>query len=550
MNPFDDAGNFRAGSEMDSLRQVAVRGAGVTVLSQGTGFLIQMGATVILARLLTPEDVGLVTMVTTFSLLLVNVGFNGITEAVVQRESIDHSLVSNLFWINAAVGLTLTGAFAASGSLLAAFYGDARIMQVAAAMSVTILLTSLSVLHLALLKRAMHFSALSANDVLARAVSVIVAIVLGWTAFGYWALVAGAIALPLSTCIGAWTVCRWTPGLPRRRPGTAEMVWFAANTYGHFAANYCTRNLDNLLVGWFFGPQSLGFYKKAYDLCVVPIGQLSDPLSAVAMPTLSRLSADPPRQRRFVLRALSTLAFAGMGLAGVFVLVGRDLIRVLLGSQWEMSGTIFTFFAPGIGAMLLYATYSWIHLSIGRADRLFRWGLVEFTAIGMCFAAGFRWGPIGLAIAWVASWWILTIPALWYAGKPAGLGIGDILAAIWKYVLAATLAVMTTTWIVTVLSSSMARIVVLTTVFIAAYCAAIVALHRGCAPFDQMAAILDDMLAKNSDVRWRRRLRGWLSAAGIAVGGVKRQESGGAVHEAAHDIQVAELRRDLMDASS
>src|SRR6185312_6426665 len=124
-----------------------------------------------------------------------------------------------------------------------------------------------------------------------------------------------------------------------------------------------------------------------------------------------------------------------------------DLIRVLLGPQWEMSGTIFTFFAPGIGAMLLYVTYSWIHLSIGRADRLFRWGLVEFTAIGVLFAAGFRWGPIGLAIAWVASWWILTIPALWYAGRPAGLRIGAIIAVMWKYVIGSTLAVGATMWI-------------------------------------------------------------------------------------------------------
>jgi O-antigen/teichoic acid export membrane protein len=550
MNPFDEAGNFRSATTTDTLRRIAVRGAGLTALSQGTGFIIQMAATVILARLLTPEDVGLVTMVTTFSLLLVNVGFNGITEAVVQRESIDHALVSNLFWINAGVGLALTMAFAASGSLLAHFYGDERIGHVAVAMSATILLTSLSVLHLALLKRAMRFTTLSANDLLARAVSVIASIILGWAAFGYWALVAGAIALPLTTCIGAWTRCRWLPGLPRRRQGTREMVWFAANTYGHFAANYCTRNLDNLLVGWFFGPQSLGFYKKAYDLCVLPIGQLSDPLSAVAVPTLSRLATDPPRQRRFMLRALSTLAFAGMGLGGLFVLIGRDLIRVLLGPQWEMSGTIFTFFAPGIGAMLLYVTYSWIHLSIGRADRLFRWGLVEFTAIGVLFAAGFRWGPIGLAIAWVASWWILTIPALWYAGRPVGLRIGAIIAVIWRYVIGSTLAVGATMWITPLPAAPIARIVALTSAFVAAYGAATIALHGGYAPFSQMAALVRDMLPKNPDVRWRRRQGGRRSTAGVTVRGVERQQSGGAVHESAHDIQVAELRRDLMDASS
>jgi O-antigen/teichoic acid export membrane protein len=501
MKPFDESGAFQSASP-DGLSRVAVRGAGVTVLSQAVGFGLQMIATVILARLLTPEDFGLVTMVTTFSLLLMNVGFNGLTEAVVQAERIDHALASNLFWINAGVGLALTIAFAASGSVLASFYGDPRIARVATALSTTIFFMSLSVLHLALLKRALRFGVVSANDVLSRAASVAVSIVAGWMALGYWALVAGAVALSMAACIGAWIRCAWIPGLPRRREGTGERVKFALNTYGHFAANYCTRNLDNLLVGWFFGPQSLGFYKKAYDLSVLPVGQLSDPLSAVAIPTLSRLNGDPSRHRRFVLRALSTLAFVGMGLGAVFALTGRDLIRILLGPQWEESGRIFTFFAPGIGAMLLYLTYSWIHLSIGRADRLFRWGLVEFAVTGLLFVVGFRWGAVGIALAWVMSWWILALPALWYAGQPAGLRIGEIVGAIWRYVLASALALYATTWGLRFLESligsapmaPIARAAMATGLFAAMYAAAVILLHRGCGPLYQTAALVRDML--------------------------------------------------------
>src|SRR4030081_1210415 len=109
------------------VRRLAVRGAGVTVLSQSLGFAVQMIATVILARLLTPADFGLVAMVTTFSLLLMNCGFNGFTEAVIQRDTVDHVLLTNVFWINAGVGLLLTMAFVAAGPLLARFYGDPRV---------------------------------------------------------------------------------------------------------------------------------------------------------------------------------------------------------------------------------------------------------------------------------------------------------------------------------------------------------------------------------------------------------------------------------------
>jgi len=503
MKPFDENGAFRPATDGDGLRRLAVRGAGVTVLSQSLGFAIQMIATAVLARLLTPEDFGLVTMVTTFSLLLMNCGLNGFTEAVLQRDEIDHFLASNLFWINAGLGLLLTIWFAAAGSLLARFYGDPRVAHVAVAMSVTIFFTSVSVQHLALLKRSMRFSVVSANDILARAVSVAVSILLAWAAWGYWALVAGAIVLPLATSIGAWVLCRWVPGLPRRGVGTGPMVRFAMSTYGRFTANYFTWNLDNLLVGWRLGPVPLGFYKKAYDLFVLPTNQLSAPLTAVAVSVLSRLTRDPMQYRRYFLSALSTLAFVGMGLGADLTLIGKDLILLLLGPRWEESGRIFTFFGPGIGVMLLYFTHGWIHLSIGRADRWFRWGVVEFTVTGLLFLLGLPWGPVGIAVAWVASFWLLTIPALWYAGRPVGLMIAPVIAAVWKYVLASALAGCASAVIIRGIPSfaaasgsggAVARIVMISLLFIALYLGAVICLHRGCAPLYHVAGLLREMI--------------------------------------------------------
>jgi O-antigen/teichoic acid export membrane protein len=505
--PFDEHGRFHIVAEHSGLRRVAVRGAGVTALFTTVGFAIQMIATVILARLLTPADFGLVAIVTTFTLLLMNVGYNGISEAVIQRDEFDHALASNLFWINAGIGLCLAVAFAAAGSLLARLYGDPRVAPVAIALSATIFLSSLSVLHLALLKRGMQFSTVSTNDVVARVASVAVSIACGWGAWGYWALVAGAITLPTATCAGAWVRCRWIPGRPRRRAGTGAMVRFAMNTFGHFSANYCTRNLDNLLVGWLFGPQSLGFYKKAYDFCVLPVAQLSDPLHAVAVPILSRLAGDPERHKRYVLRALSTLAFVGMGLGAGLALVGQDLIYVLLGPQWTESGRIFSFFAPAIGGLLLYVAYGWIHLSMGRPDRMFRWAVIEFAVIGCLFVLGLPWGPVGVASAWVVSAWVLAVPALWYAGRPVNLGIGSIIGAVWRYVVAAPLAGAMARTIIhriparvsaTGLLGAIDRGLMAFLLFGALYLCAVIVLYGGPAPLRQVGALLRDMLPQPS----------------------------------------------------
>jgi PST family polysaccharide transporter len=131
---------------------------------------------------------------------------------------------------------------------------------------------------------------------------------------------------------------------------------------------------------------------------------------------LSRVRGDEAQYRRYLLGAIAVMAFLGMGIAGDLTLTGRDLIRVLLGPGWGEAGQIFTFFAPGIGIMLVYGTHGWIHLSIGRADRWFRWGIVEWTVTILLFLVALPWGPQGIAVAWCVSFWTLTLPAMWYAG--------------------------------------------------------------------------------------------------------------------------------------
>jgi PST family polysaccharide transporter len=441
-------------------------------------------------------------MVTTFSLLLMNFGLNGFTEAVIQREDINESLVSNVFWINLSAGVLLTAAFAAAGSLVARFYKEPRVNAVVIGMSLTILITSASVAHLALMKRAMRFSFVSANEVAGRFVAVVLSILLAWAGWGYWALVAGAIAMQLSTSVGAWAYCRWLPSLPRRIDGTGSMVRFALNTYGRFTVNYLARNTDNALVGWRFEAQTLGFYKKAYDLFALAASQTVAPLTVVAVSALSRLNRDAAQYRKYLLSALGVVAFAGMGVGADLTLVGKDVIRMLLGPGWEPAGQIFAFFGPGIGVMLLYYTHCWIHLSIGRADRWFRWGIMEFIVTGLLFVLGLHWGPAGIAVAWTASFWILTIPSLWYAGRPIQFGVIPVLAVVWRYVVGSLVAFLASKAVIERIpllvtasgtSGAVLRVVVISVLFGALYLGAVILLHQSCEPIYQVGRLLREM---------------------------------------------------------
>ena len=468
---------------------------------------------VILARLLTPADFGVVTMVTTFSLLLRSFGLNGFTELIMQREEVTDSLASNLFWINLGIGAILTLAFASSGPLLALFYHNSAVVQVTRGMSLTIGIGCLGYIHTGLLQRAMHFRTTAIINFVGQGLQVLVSVVLAMAGWQYWALVWGSLTQTVVVAAGALLVCRWIPSAPGRASGTGPGLKFAMNVYSHFAFSYLTRNTDNLLVGWRFGAPALGFYKRAYDLFVLPETQLLAPLSAVVVSTLSRANRDREQFQRYFLRTISVLALVGMGVGADFALVGEDIIRFLFGPGWEEAGRIFALFGPGIGVMLLYNTHGWIHLSIGRPERWFRWGLMEFVCTVTLFLLALPWGPSGIALAWTTSYFLLMFPGFWYAGEPIGLGIGSIFAVIWKFFAASVGAGCGTALIVRAMPvlatpfgppGAFVRMVSVSLIFFALYLGGVIALHQGLKPLSDTVGLLRDLLPE----RTVRRVKG------------------------------------------
>ncbi|HSS95398.1 MAG TPA: lipopolysaccharide biosynthesis protein [Terriglobales bacterium] len=485
------------------LRGVAIRGAAVVLIAQSCTYLVQLAGVTVLARMLMPADFGLITVVTTFSIFLASIGQIGFPEAILQRENLNHQVTSNLFWINLGISAVLTLAFAGCGAILARVYADPRITHITEFAALSIFFTATSVIHSALLDRGMRFMASSSITILSRLMSVIVSIILAFAGKGYWALAAGVVAQPIVQTICAWTFCRWIPSLPRRADGTKAMLAFATHVNGVGNLNYWTRNMDNLLVGWRFGPGALGFYKKSYDLFVLPTNQL---LSAfpVGVSTLSRLVQDPPRYRRYFLNGISALALVGMCAAGVLTFIGRDIVRLVLGPAWGLSGWIFVVFAPGIGILLIYKATMMIHLSIGTSARLLRWTVVELVVTGLLFLIGLHWGPIGVAAAWTTSCCVLLIPGFQYAGKPIQFKSSSLIQAIWRFPAASLLAAGMCALLIHQIPSiaampdwkgALVRVVVYSSIFTAFYLCSIFIVHGGWQPIREFASVLQDMIA-------------------------------------------------------
>lgn len=431
---------FNNAHSKSELRKQALRGAGATVFSQVSMYGIQMIGTIILARLLMPADFGLVAMVTAFSILLQNFGMRGFTEATIQSDTINHKKISTLFWIHVGLSAGLALILIALSPVIAWFYKDIRLEKITMVISLSFIFSALATQPLALLSRNLQFYKIAANDILSVIISSGIAIFLAWKGYGYWAIVARRVFPMVSIAAGAWIFCRWLPGLPGRGTGVKKMLKFGMNTFGNFTTNYISRNLDKVLIGWRHGAQSLGFYERAYYLFVMPVNQVSYPLTNVAVAALSRLRQDAQAYRDYYLKAISIIAFVGMLLSAVLTLIGKDFLLLLLGPQWNRAGDLFSIFGPCIGVLLIYGTHGWLHLSLGRADRWLRWGIIELSVSAAAFVIGLPFGAVGVAFAYNIAFYLLIGPGLLYAGKPIHLKLSSLISVIWRYYVAALAA--------------------------------------------------------------------------------------------------------------
>ena len=395
------------------LKGRSVRGGAVTMAAQGVRFFLQMGSTMVLARLLTPQDFGLIAMVTAVTGFVVMFKDMGLSMATVQKAEINHGQISTLFWINVVLSIGVMLVIAALAPAIAWFYGEPRLTWITLALAGAFIFGGLTVQHQALLRRNMRFGSLALIHIISMSVGILTAIIAAFYGAGYWALVLMQLATAIAGAIAVWVACGWHPGPPVRRSGVREMLAFGGNLTGFNALNYFARNADNLLIGKFWGSGSLGLYSKAYGLLMLPLRQIKGPISAVAVPVLSRLQNEPERYRRYYYRAISTIAFITMPLVAMLAALSDEIIRIVLGNQWTDAAIIFKILALSAFFQPVVSTTGWVYISLGQTKRMMYVGLIKTPIIIACFIIGLPWGPVGVAASYTACGiFVLLVPSL------------------------------------------------------------------------------------------------------------------------------------------
>lgn len=400
---------------------IAARGVAITFLTQGGRALLQFGSVAILARLLVPEEFGLVAMVAAFIGAAEVIRDFGLSTAAIQSPTLTDDERTNLFWANAAAGLGCSLLAVAATPLIVRLYDEPRLVGINLAIAPLFLLNGMTTQFRAGLARSLKFKALGLSDLLALLLSSSVSVVLALAGAGVWALVTSMLVNSLLTgAFYAWSG-RWVPGLPRRRVSIRRFFQFGLGVFGTQMVGYVIKSIDNISVGIVSGAAALGLYGRAYQLMTVPLTQINAPMGNIVLPVLRHTQSDDDAFTRYLAKAQLVLLYAAGGIFAVMSGLAEPIVLILFGDRW--TGVIPILAVLGVAGVFrtLVAVPWWTYLARGHSGALFRQRLVTGVLSVALILGGLPWGPVGVAwgvaIGSVLAWFI----GMWDSGRVAGV---------------------------------------------------------------------------------------------------------------------------------
>lgn len=318
--------------------------------------------TVILARLLAPDDFGLMAIATLVILLFDRLSQMGFDSALVQQKGDIRSYLDTAWTFQIARATAIALMLLVAAPVIAGIFDAPDVEPIVRALSIAVILRGLASLGVVDFWRELRFSRFSllqVSDKLADVVvSIIAAIILG----NAWALVFGVIAGSLTGTITSYLIHPYRPKLRWNRAQAGELFGFGKWVMAATVLTYTVNNLDDILVGRILGVAALGFYRMAYNFSQAVSTEISHTVSPVAFPTYSKLQDDPPRLRTAYMGTLHLVAFLAFPVAAGTALVATDLTIGVLGDKW----------APMISALQLLSIAGLARALMGTTNSLFK----------------------------------------------------------------------------------------------------------------------------------------------------------------------------------
>ena len=422
------------------VREASLRGAGFVVASIVSRGLIRIASIVVLARLLTPPDFGLVAMGATAVNLLLIVADCGLTMAATQRPTIDSNQLSKLFWLNLCGGVLFGSLAIALSPLLVLLFGDHRVMGVVTGLSVTLVATAVGAQHEAILRRRLRYGFLNASGVASLAFGFTAGVVFALLGFGYWALVWSQVLAITSRTALLWVGTGWRPVRPCRGVHIRGFLEYGGRYIPGQLLDYCTNWIDGILIALIGGAFDLGIYRKGRNIAMMPVDQLRQPFGRMVISSLSRLQDNFDEFRRFHLYAVAVLCLGASAIIGLVAVEAPAIVNLLLGPQWVAAIPILRWLALAAVVSALGVTNDWLLIPLGEVTTLLGLRVLRLSIVIVGLVLGSRWGTVGVAAGYGLGSCVSVIIELFWGTAGKDLHVGGLIGALVRPIIAAMIA--------------------------------------------------------------------------------------------------------------
>jgi len=363
--------------------------------------LITISSTAFLARLLTPDDYGLIamsSMVTEIAALLANTGFGQI---LIQKKTINRLQLDSVFWISVMIGVGLYFLTALISVPAAWFFEQDKLAPILWVSGLNFVVREMAVVPSAIMQRLMLFRAEALIMLAQLVLRSTFAIVFAWMGWGYWSLVVGPLISGSIEVVCSIIYIRYWPRLRFNKSFLRSNIRQNTSFLGSGILHYLMSNFDYMIVGKRFGAEQLGFYQMAYSLPDELRNRLSGPLQRVLFPAFSLLKDDLDAFRRGVQRSQRMLSLMVLPIGAGLALTAEEIVLILYGEQWRQVIPLLRILAIGGALRAMFSLVSSIYYACGRVDLAFK--IILYSApfvIGAIFWGGY-WGVEGVAWAMV-----------------------------------------------------------------------------------------------------------------------------------------------------
>jgi O-antigen/teichoic acid export membrane protein len=390
----------------------AVRNVRWVGMIQVTRISVQLLSLLILSRLLTPADFGLVAIVfaiNNFALLLRDMGT---ASAIIQRDQLDEQTVLTAHSSNCFIGVGLGVILLALSYPLATLFKAPGLTPLVQLVALAFPFLGASTVHQALLERASKFATVARIEISALLAGFVIAVTTAFMGAGAYSLVLQTLTVAVLSAVQFWlasdTKMKWS--WSREHAGG---LWsYSGNLFGFNLVNYFSRNADAMIIGRVLGPAALGPYSLAHRVMLFPLQNLTFVAIRALFPMMSRQQHSPRDLGALHLRLLSVISFFTAPMMAGLIVLREPFVEVALGDSWGMVASLILWLAPIGFIQSLVSAGGIVFQALARTDLLFRLGVFSSILHVTGFLIGVNWGVVGVAAAYFVVTLINSVVAL------------------------------------------------------------------------------------------------------------------------------------------